>query len=146
MIKYHQNISILMPREPYKIPKDEDVLTAIQRVILRFGTINSQRQLKALVQKELAGIDASYHVGAVRVRTLALKSKFIQCEIRYRTWPDHKTKLKRCPVCDGALSKIRNRTLTGKIIIMGYKCTSCPYNTDLPIKVPARYDFSARRI
>jgi hypothetical protein len=131
---------------PYKIPRDEDILPAIQRVILRFGTITSQKQLKILVQHELSGIDPLYHVSAPRVRALAMKSKFIRCEIRYRTWPDHKTMLKQCPICESPVQKIRNKTLSGKIITMGYKCSNCPYNTDLPIKIPARYIFSARRI
>ena len=131
---------------PHKIPKDEDVLTAIQRVILRYGTINSQKQLKVLVQKELSGLDELYHVSGPRVREFALKSKFIQCEIKYRVWPDHKTKLSRCPVCNSPVHKIRNKTLSNKIITIGFKCTNCPYNTDFPIKIPARYIFSARRI
>jgi hypothetical protein len=130
----------------HKIPKDEDVLTAIQRVILRYGTINSQGHLKVLVQQELSGLDPNYHVSAPRVRAFALKSKFIQVEIKYRTWPDHKTKLKACPVCNSHLHKIKNKTLSDKIITIGYNCTNCPYTTDLPIKVPARYLFSARRV
>jgi hypothetical protein len=131
---------------PHKIPKDEDVLTAIQRVILRYGTINSQRQLKNIVQLELNNIDPLYHVGDARVRNLALKSKFILCEIKYRHWPDNKTKLKHCPVCSSTVQKIRNKTLTNEIITIGFKCTNCPYKTDIPIKVPARYIFSARKV
>ena len=131
---------------PHKIPNDEDIITAIQRVILRFGTINSQRQLKDMVQKELGGIDELYHVSPARVRRLAVKSKFILFEIKYRTWPDHRDKLKQCPVCDSAVHKIRNKTLTGKIITLCYKCSNCPYNTDIPIKIPSMYIFSARRI
>jgi hypothetical protein len=130
----------------HKIPKDEDVLTAIQRVILRYGTINSQLLLKELVQKELSRLDSMYHVSGPRARVLALKSNFIQCEIKYRTWPNHKTKLSGCPVCMSPLHKIRNKTLANKIITIGYKCTNCPYNTDLPIKIPSLYIFSARRI
>jgi hypothetical protein len=130
----------------HKIPKDEDVLSAIQRVILRYGTINSQKHLKAIVQKELSGLDPLYHVSATRVRFLALKSNFITCEIKYRTWPNHKTKLTKCPVCNGSVQKIRNKTLDNKTITIGYKCTICPYNTDFPIKIPARYIFSARRV
>ncbi|WP_455393093.1 hypothetical protein [[Eubacterium] cellulosolvens] len=130
----------------HKIPKDEDVLTAIQRVILRYAAINSQKQLKKLVQQELSGLDPKYHVSAPRVRGLALKSKFIHCEIKYRVWPDHKTKLKRCPVCDSTVQRIRNKTLANEIVTIGYKCGNCPYSTDLPIKIPARYIFSARRV
>jgi hypothetical protein len=131
---------------PYKIPKDEDTLTAIQRVILRFGTINSQQQLKELVQQELRGIDPLYNLGAARVRTIALKSKFIRVEIKYRTWPNHKEKLKRCPVCNEVVHRIKNKTLSGDVITIGYKCTKCPYNSDIPIKIPSRYIFSARKL
>ena len=134
-----------MPHK-HKIPKDEDVLTAIQRIILRHGIINSQKQLKVLVQEELKGLDTLYHVSAPRVRGLALKSKFILCEIKYRVWPDHKTELKQCPVCNSSVHKIRNKTLDNKIITIGFKCSSCPYNTDFPIKIPARYIFSSRRV
>jgi hypothetical protein len=131
---------------PYKIPKDEDVLAAIQRVILRYGTINSQNLLKKLVQDELRKLEPSYNLGAIRVRTMALKSNFIRFEIRYRTWPHQKTKLKHCPVCRESVQKIRNKTLSGEVITIGYKCKVCPYHSDLPIKIPARYIFSARKI
>jgi hypothetical protein len=131
---------------PYKIPKDEDVLAAIQRVILRFGTINSQQQLKILVGQELQGIEPLYHLGAARVRSLALKSRFIRVEIKYRNWSDQKDKLRRCPVCDEPVHKIRNKTLSGDIVTIGYKCTNCPYSSDIPIKIPSRYIFSARKI
>jgi hypothetical protein len=131
---------------PYKIPQDEDVVIATQRVILRQGSVNSQVQLKNLVQDELRKIDAVYNVGAVRVRSLALKSRYIRVEIKYRTWPDHKTKLRHCPVCDEVVQKVRNKTLTGEIITIGYRCKNCPYHSDFPIKIPARYIFSARKL
>ena len=143
MIIYPQIITFLMS---YKIPKDEDVLAAIQRVILRFGTINSQKMLKESVQAELRKIDSSYNLGAARVRLLALKSKFIRVEIKYRTWPDHKTKLRRCPVCGESVQKIKNKTLSSEIITIGFKCRNCPYHSDFPIKIPARYIFSARKM
>jgi hypothetical protein len=143
MIIYPQTISISMS---YKIPHDEDVVGATQRVILRLGTVNSQVQLKSLVQDELRKIDDSYNVGAVRVRSLALKSRYIRVEIKYRTWPDHRTKLRYCPVCSETVQKIKNKTLTGEIITIGYKCKNCPYHSDFPIKIPARYIFSARKL
>jgi hypothetical protein len=143
MIIYPQFISNSMS---YKIPNDEDVVIATQRVILRLGTVNSQVQLKKLVQDELRKIDNSYNVGAVRVRSLALKSRYIRVEIKYRTWPNHKTKLKHCPVCSEIVQKIKNKTLTGEVITIGYKCKNCPYHSDFPIKIPARYIFSARKL
>lgn len=143
MIIYPQIISISMS---YKIPKDEDVLAAIQRVILRMGTVNSQILLKALVQVELQKIEPEYNLGSVRVRTLAIKSKFIRVEIKYRTWPDHKSKLRSCPVCNEPVHKVKNKTLSGETITIGFKCKNCPYHTDIPIKIPARYIFSARKV
>ena len=143
MIIYPQNISIPMS---YKIPRDEDVAIAIQRVIMRMGTVNSQVHLKSLVQHELRKIEPTYNLGAVRVRSLALKSRFIRVEIKYRTWPDHKSKLKVCPVCNENVHKVKNKTLSGQTITIGYKCKNCPYHSDIPIKIPARYIFSARKV
>jgi hypothetical protein len=131
----------------YKIPSDEEVVMAIQRVIFKHGTISSQRNLKIEVDKELATIEPLYKVGANRVRSLAIRSHFIHTEINYRKNRDNgKGKLSKCPVCGGNIKKIKNLTLQGDTVIIGYNCSECIYTTDKTILEPARYIFSARRL
>lgn len=131
----------------YKVPSDEEVVVAIQRVIYKHGTITSQRKLKLEVEKELATLDPLYRVGPSRVRTLAIRSQFIHTEINYRKNRDSaKNKISKCPVCGAGIKKIKNLTLQGDTVILGYDCTSCNYTTDKSIKMPAKYIFSARRL
>ncbi len=131
----------------YKVPSDEEVVGAIQRVIYKLGTITSQRRLKEEVEKELGTINPLYRVGPARVRTLALKTHFIHTEINYRRNRDSaKNKIGKCPVCGAGLKKIKNLTLQGDTVIIGYDCTSCNYTTDKSIRMPAKYIFSARRL
>jgi hypothetical protein len=131
----------------YKIPSDEEVVMAIQRVIFKQVTITSQRRLKLEVEKELATIDPLYRVGANRVRSLAIRSHFIHTEINYRQSRDsNKHKISKCPVCGGNIKKVKNQTLQGDIVIIGYNCSECIYTTDKTIREPARYIFSARRL
>ena len=131
----------------YKIPSDEEVVMAIQRVIFKHGTITSQRKLKLEVEKELATINSLYRVGANRVRSLAIRSHFIHTDINYRKNRDEDiTKISKCPVCGGGIKKVKNLTLQGDSVTIGYNCSDCIYTTDTTIRVPARYVFSARRL
>jgi hypothetical protein len=130
----------------YKIPSDEEVLTAIQRVISRHHTITSQGLLKKKVEDELRTLDKKYRVGGSRLRKLALKSKYFHLEIDYKQPPEPVTKegekakqekgrrkklkkkpveskLKACPVCGSKVKKIKNKTLKGGFITTGYRCT-----------------------
>jgi len=131
----------------YKIPSDEEVVMAIQRVIFKHGTITSQRQLKLEVEKELATISPLYRVGGNRVRSLAIRSHFIHTEINYRkNRGEGKSKISKCPVCGGSIKKVKNLTLQGDTVIIGFNCNECIYTTDTTIREPARYVFSARRL
>jgi hypothetical protein len=163
----------------YKIPSDEEVVTAIQRVISKHHTINSQHRLKNLVEDELQTLDKKFRVSGLRIRKLVLKSKYFHLEIHYKNPPEEqdtkkskkkkdgaaksgnekkakkpstksktkaRTTLRACPVCASKVKKIKNRTLRGGSIIAGYKCTGCSYHTSLPVRIPARYTFSIRRL
>jgi hypothetical protein len=168
----------------YKIPSDEEVVTAIQRVISKYHTINSQQKLKKLVEEELKSLDTDFRVSGARLRKLVLKSKYFHLEIDYKLPPEEKTpsgeanagsrgpkdasskknkekspkkkgrkktkpevpKLNDCPICGSKVKKIKNKTLKGGFITIGYNCTFCPYHTGIPLKLPARYTFSIRRL
>jgi hypothetical protein len=164
----------------YKIPSDEEVLTAIQRVITKHHTISSQTRLKNYVEGELKSLDKGYRVSGLRIRRLALKSKYFHLEIDYKHPPileepakepqkpeegtgktvknsvavkktkgrkkKKEPKLNACPVCGSKVKKIKNKTLKGGSVTAGFKCTMCPYHTSLPVRIPAKYTFSIRRL
>jgi transposase-like protein len=52
-----------------------------------------------------------------------------------------KTKMGRCPVCGSRMRKVRNETIYGGSVILGYRCTSCPYSMGTTKKVPTKYIF-----
>ena len=150
----------------YKIPSDEEVLTAIQRVILKHHTITSQHRIKLLVEDELKKIDGKFRVSGSRIRKLVLRSKYFHLQIDYKVPPKDEVKkevktkpkgkksrrktpgpkLKACPVCGSKVKKIKNKTLKGGFITTSFKCTGCPYHTGIPVRLPARYVFSIRRL
>jgi len=120
----------------YRIPSDEEVVSAIQRVISKHHTITSQHRIKELVDDELKSLDKNYRTSGVRIRRLVLKSKYFHLEIDYKTPSNdddkqkevRKTgaknkkggkkkkqdaKLRSCPVCGSKVRPIKNRTLKG---------------------------------
>lgn len=147
----------------YRIPSDEEVVTAIQRVVSRHHTIISQHLMKELVEEELKKLDKGFRISGTRIRKLVLKSKYFHLEIDYKAPPEddqnkkkvakkgvkgkpRMEKLKACPVCGSKVKPIKNRTLRGGLITTGFRCRECPYHTGFPIKRPARYTFSIRRL
>lgn len=122
----------------YHIPTSEEVVIAIYRALRKYGTIDSQWKLREKVTEELKNLDKGYRVSLQRVRKLAVKAGFIKIEIRSREGEEETT---ACPVCDGKLRKVKNISLWGKEVIVGYKCTSCPYKSGKKRQIPTRYIF-----
>jgi C4-type Zn-finger protein len=52
-----------------------------------------------------------------------------------------KTSAGACPVCDGRTERIRNLTVYGGSVTMGYRCRTCGYWTGLKNRVPTLYVF-----
>ena len=134
----------------YKIPSDEEVVSAIQRVISKHHTINSQHLMKELVEKELASVDKAYRVSGFRIRKFVLNSKYFHLDIDYKLPPEAdkkkvakakkpkkpkqkrpEPKLNACPVCGSKVKKIKNKTLRGDTVVSGFRCRECPYHTGL---------------
>lgn len=126
----------------YRVPSDEEVLGAVTRVLAREGTVTSQRELREEVLEELALLDDDYTVSGERVRVLAVRSRYVDLAIRLgvsdRDPPD------RCPVCRSGFEKVRNRTLDGEEVTIGWSCTRCPYWTGEDRRVPLRYTFQGK--
>src|SRR5207247_1080131 len=104
--------------------------------------VDSQRRLKALVEKDMKG-DEKYRVGEPRLRVLAIESGLVNLEIRCRDTPEMRS-LVKCPVCGERLKKVRNMTVYGGTVTLGYRCERCKYWTGLRRRVPTRYVFTRR--
>lgn len=129
-------------RMGYKVPSDEEVLGALTRVLAREGTVETQRRLRDAVLAELHLLDADYSVTGERVRTLAVRSRYVDLEIEAGT--TDRDPPKACPVCGGAFRTVKNRTLEGKVVTIQWRCTRCPYRTGEDRRVPLRYTFHAK--
>ena len=126
-----------------KVATDEEILDSLEKVMKRTGVVNSQRKLKELVEKELSKSDPDYTLSAKRLRLTAIDSSFIRMEIHYREG-EQKNAIHRCPVCDSKLKFVKNMTIFGGKVTLGYKCKKCPYWTGLKKMVPTRYIFTLK--
>jgi uncharacterized protein with PIN domain len=126
----------------YRIPNDPRVRDSLVRIFSTRPVVESQRRLKALVEKDLKG-DEKYRVGERRLRILAIESGLVDLEIHCRETPEMRS-LVKCPVCGQRLKKVRNMTVYGGAVTLGYRCERCKYWTGLKRRVPTRYVFSRR--
>jgi len=126
----------------YRIPPDDDVRAAIARVFQTRHQVTSQRALKALVEKDLAGRE-KFRVGEGRVRLLAIDSGLIALEIHTRE-AEEKRALTKCPVCGTRVKRLRNMTVFGGTVTLGFRCPKCGYWSGLRRRVPILYVFTAK--
>jgi len=132
----------------YKIPSDEQVFTALREVFNKRRVVTSQYALKRLVDKELRiiskdekGGKASHKVSQPRLRLLTIKSGIADVETHCRE-SIKKTSMARCPVCASKLKRVKNLTVFGGTVTLGYQCKTCGYWTGLKQRIPTRYVFS----
>ncbi|MFQ6013217.1 MAG: hypothetical protein ACE5LS_06200 [Thermoplasmata archaeon] len=126
----------------YRIPSRARVEGALQRVLGRRKTITSQRELKELLDREMAREDG-YRVSGPRARRIAYDSGLVRMEIESRETQEMRT-LHRCPVCGHRLDLVKNMTVFGGTVTLGYRCRNCPYWTGLKRRVPTRYTFTRK--
>ena len=81
----------------YRIAKDDRVRESIARIFSTRHAVNSQRQLKRLVEKDLKA-DEVFRVGESRLRQIAIDSGKVDLEIHCRETIEMRS-LVRCPVC-----------------------------------------------
>ena len=127
----------------YRIPSDDRVRASLARVFSTRRAVNSQRQLKRLVEKDLKG-EEDFRVGEPRLRQIAIDSGRLDLEIHCRETEERKS-LVRCPVCGERLRRVRNMTVFGGTVTLGYRCARCTYWTGLRKRVPTRYVFTRRQ-
>lgn len=126
----------------YRVPDDERVRASLERVFSTRREVDSQRKLKRLVEKDLKS-DETFRVGEQRVRKIAIDSGIVNLEIHSRETQSKKSMVK-CPVCEERLTRVRNMTVFGGTVTLGYRCNRCGYWTGLRRRVPTRYVFTRR--
>jgi len=126
----------------YRVPDDEQVVAALQRVIATKRVVDSQRKLKKLVERELQGEEV-FRIGGVRLRHAAIDSGLIDLQILCRESGKTKSMMK-CPVCTARLKRVRNATVWGGTVTLGYHCERCGYWTGIKHRIPTRYVFTRR--
>lgn len=129
-----------MPK--YRIPKNDQIIDAVKSIFSRRRAVNSQRELKGLVERELQS-DEKFRVGEKRLRHIVLDSGLAEIEIHCRESPE-KRHLNKCPVCGTKLRKVRNLTVFGGTVTLGFKCSKCSYWSGLKRRIPMRYVFTRR--
>ncbi len=126
----------------FSVPGDEEVLAAIREVLATRRAVNSQRELKALLQRQLDR-KGEKRVSGRRARLIALRFGLVDLEVHCRE-VDGLRSLFVCPVCGHRLKKVRNMTVFGGSVTLGYRCPECPYWSGMKRRVPTRYVFSRR--
>lgn len=124
----------------YHIPSKKKVLGALRDVLGERRVVSSQRQLKRLLDGAMAR-DGPYRVSGPRARRIALDSGLVDMEVECRETHDLKS-LFNCPVCGRRLKLVKNMTVFGGTVTLGYRCGHCPYWTGLKRRVPTRYTFT----
>jgi len=125
---------------PYRIPPVKILSQSISEVIRDKGTVVSQRKFTELVNANLKKKDPEYSASGERIRRVAIFKGLARLHIHYRETKepsDHSN----CPVCRSETKEIRNQTLTGENVMLGFRCTKCPYWTGPDKRVPVRYTF-----
>ena len=122
------------------MPPVEVLAIAIADALREHGAISSQRLFAHFVREKLRCIDRAYGVTEERVRRTAIQSGLVKVDVETR---DTGVRVKggRCPVCNSRLRRVRNRTLYGGYVILGYRCISCPYKMGTTRRVPVKYTF-----
>ena len=126
----------------YRIPSEERLRGALARVFSTRHEVDSQHRLKILVEKDLKG-ETVFRVGESRLRKVAIDSGLVALEIHCRETEEMRS-LNRCPVCGDRPRRLRNMTVFGGTVTLGYKCPRCGYWTGLKRRVPTPYVFTRR--
>ena len=124
----------------YRIPPDDVIKAALARVFQTRHEVTSQRALKRLIERDLRGPE-NFRVGEERVRHLAIDSGLVTLEIHTRE-ADQRKSLTKCPVCGERVKRLKNMTVFGGTVTLGFKCPKCGYRSGLRRRVPIRYVFT----
>lgn len=128
----------------YHIPSDNQIKSAIKKVLKDNRTVSSQKKLKILVNKNLNTKKKKYGVSASRIRNIAINSNFVKIEIHSREGDPEKS-LNKCPVCNNPLKHVKNLTIWGGEVTIELRCKRCGYWTGKKKRIPTLYIFHMKK-
>jgi len=126
----------------YRLPSEEEVEHAIAAVLRREKKLPSESRFLSLVRRELKRKDKDFTVSHERLRHIALRSGLCKVTIHTREVPTRRP-MARCPVCGTKVTSVKNETIYGGTVTLGYECPFCGYWTGMRRRVPQRYVFSS---
>jgi uncharacterized protein with PIN domain len=126
----------------YRLPSKEEVEHAIAAVLRREKKLPSESRFLSLVRRELKRKDKEYTISHERLRRVALCSGLCRVIIHTREVPTRRP-MARCPVCNTRVRPVKNETIYGGTVTLGYECPFCGYWTGMKRRVPQRYVFSS---
>lgn len=124
----------------YHIPSEEQIQSAIEKILEKFRIVTSQKKLKKLVTNELNTKKKKFGLTGERLRKIAISSDFVKLEIHSREG-DPKKLLAKCPVCNYSLNRVKNLTIWGGEVTIEFRCSKCGYWTGKKKRIPTRYVF-----
>lgn len=126
----------------YRLPSTEEVEHAISAVLKREKKLSSESRFLSLVRRELKRKDKDFTVSHERLRRVALRSGLCKVTIHTREVPSRRP-MSRCPVCNTTVRSVKNETIFGGSVTLGFECPFCGYWTGMRRRVPQRYVFSS---
>ena len=126
----------------YRLPSNEEIEHAIAAVLKREKKLPSESRFLSLVRRELKRKDKEYTVSHERLRRIALRSGLCKVTIHTREVPTRRA-MTRCPVCNTQVEAVKNETIFGGSVTLGYECPFCGYWTGMKRRVPQRYVFAS---
>ncbi len=121
----------------YKLPKEEEIRRAIFNAIKKEKSFNSLKYFRGKILNELKKIDEKYTISMGRARNIIARCGFVGVSTKNKK---SDKKVFKCPVCGGSLEKIKNLSLLGEKIVIGYRCKICGYKAKKG-EMPYRYEF-----
>ena len=123
-----------------KIPSKDKVVEAINAILSTHMKLESQEELARHALRLLKKENKDYSLSPIRVKRIALGIPEI--EIKAKTKKTVKLQnIKNCPVCESNIEPLTVKNLLNKNIAIGYRCTSCAYESDLEAFMPMKYSF-----
>ncbi len=121
-----------------KIPHKDKVADAIKSILSSHLKMESQEELAKHALRILNKDDKDYTLSPIRAKRVALDIPEI--EVKAKTKKTVKLqKISSCPVCEASIESLTVKNLLNKDTAIGYRCTSCSYQSDLEAFMPMKY-------
>ena len=123
-----------------KLPSKDKIIESIKQVLKSRLEIDSQDDLCRLVLKQLRKEDKNYMLTPTRAKRISLLIP--EVAVKAKTKKAIRMRgIYRCPICESRIETIKVKNLLNKEVVIGYRCTSCSYESDLEAFMPMKYRF-----